>query len=265
MATKRKALLISLIVGALLCASLLGVTLFYYYQPSRTKSLLEQSISRIAGAVCTIKELSYSLRPLSISAKEISILGHVRGFQLEIPEFTANMSLKGPFGRKTLTFAILALHGFSFSAHQQLALGGVKESGAKPSLFTRLLKTLASALLFRDVKFQAMHVSGGYVSLDLDAAKVTLTDVSASVTPEHLLEITCNGKMEIPSEETVAVSGEIRFSSDQVVSLAHPEVEGALTVQNVSLHTPSIIADDMFIQSRLIYSHSGPLQSSTDG
>jgi hypothetical protein len=255
MATKRKILLISIIVIALFSASLFGVTLFYYYQPSRTKSLLERSISRITGAACTIKELSYSVRPLKIRAEGISILGHVHGFQMEIPELIASMSLKGPFGRKTLTFSIFVLHGFSFTAHQQLSFDETEEFEVKPSLLTGLLKTLGSVFLFRDVKFQAMHVSGGYVSMQLDRVGITLTDVSASATPERLLEITCNGKMEIPSEEMVAVSRQIRFSSDQVVSLAQPEMKGSLTIQSVTLHSPLILADDIFIHSRLIYSH----------
>jgi hypothetical protein len=255
MATKRKILLIALIVGALLSASLLSVPLFYYYQPSKTKSLLEQSISRITGAVCTIRELSYSVRPLNIRAKGISILDHVRGFDMEIPEFLASMSLNGPFGRKTLTFTSFTLHDFSFTARHETSIDQIEESEGNPSLFAGILKALASAFLFRDVKFQAVNVSGGYVSLELDGTRITFTDVSASVTPEHLLEIACNGKMEIPSEETVAVSPQIRFSSDQVLSLAQPEMKGSLTIQGVSFSNPLVLADDVFIQSGIIYSH----------
>jgi hypothetical protein len=255
MATKRKILLIVLIVGALLSASLLGVPLFYYYQPSKTKSLLERSISRITGAVCTIRELSYSVRPLNISAKGISVLDHVNGFDMEIPEFLASISLKGPFGRKTLTFTNFTLHGFSFTARHELGVHQIEESESNPSLFARLFKTLASAFFSRDVKFQAMHVSGGYVSLNLDGTRITLTDLSASVTPEHLLEIACNGKAEIPSEETVAVSRQIRFSAGQVLSLAQPEIKGSLTIQGVSFSSPLVLADDVLIRSGVIYSH----------
>jgi hypothetical protein len=255
MATKRKILLIVLIVGALLSASLLGVPLFYYYQPSKTKSLLEQSISRATGGVCTIRELSYSVRPLNIRAKGISILDHVRGFDMEMPEFLASMSLKGPFGRKTLTFTSFTLHGFSFTARHEMRIDQIEEPEESSSLFARLLKTLASAFLFRDVKFQAMDVSGGYVSLDLDGTRITLTDVSASVTPEHLLEIACNGKVEIPSEETAAASRQIRFSAGQVLSFAQPEMKGSLTIQGGSFSTPLVLADDVFIQSGIIYSH----------
>jgi hypothetical protein len=255
MAAKRKILLIVLIAGALLSATLLSVPLFYYYQPSKTKSLLEQSISIITGAVCTIRELSYSVSPLEVRAKGISVLDHIHGFDLEIPEFLASMSLKGPFGRKTLTFTSFTLQDFSFTARPEMGIGQSEESEGNPSLLARLLKALASAFLFKDVKFQAMHVSDGYISLDLDGPRATFTDVTASVTPDHLLEIVCSGKVEIPSEEIVAVGRQVRLSSDQVLSLVQPEIEGSLTIQGVSFSNPLIVADDVFIRSGIVYSH----------
>src|SRR4030042_2195632 len=151
----------------LVSASLVSAALFYYYRPTKTKTLVEESISRMTETVCTIEELSYSVHPPTVRAKGVLLVGHIQGFLLEIPELSAGISLRGPFGQKTLTVTHLRVNGFSLSTHQEMTLEKIKAPQESVPFFGRVLKTLAALLLFRQISIEAMQMSEGHVVADL--------------------------------------------------------------------------------------------------
>jgi hypothetical protein len=67
MKVKKILVYLSLII-LFFAASLFGTILYLYYHPSTLKPFIEASISRSTGSAFTIKELSYSIKPLRIRA-----------------------------------------------------------------------------------------------------------------------------------------------------------------------------------------------------
>ena len=210
----------------LVSASLVSAALFYYYRPAKTKTLVEESISSITGTVCTIEELSYSVRPPTVRAKGVLLVGHIQGFLLEIPELSAGISLRGPFGQKTLTITHLRVNGFSLSAHQEMTLEKIQAPQESLPFLGHVLKTLVASLLFREISIEAMQMSEGHVVAEFGDTKVTLNSVRGGTTPDHLLEIACEAKVEWPSQESELLAQEIRLTSDRVLTLEGPEMMG---------------------------------------
>jgi hypothetical protein len=237
----------------LVSASLVSAALFYYYRPAKTKTLIEESISRITGTVCTIEELSYSVRPPTVRAKGVLLVGHMQGLLLEIPELSAGISFRGPFGHKTLTITHLKVNGFSLSTHQEMTLEKIQAPQESLPFFGHVLKTLVASLLFREISIEAMQMSEGHVVAEFGDTKVTLNSVRGGTTQDHLLEIACEAKVEWPSQDSELLAQEISLTSDRVLTLEGPEMMGDLKASKVRFEHPDISLADVTIESKLIY------------
>lgn len=253
MGRKKKLFLFLFGFALLVSASLLSAALFYYYRPAKTKALIEESISRITGTVCTIEELSYSMRPPTVRAKGVLLVGHIQGFLLEIPELSAGIALRGPFGQKTLTITHLTANGFSLSTNQEMTFEKTQAPQESVLFFGHILKTLVRSLLFREISIEAMQMSEGHVVAELGDIKITLNSVRAGTTADHLLEIACEAKVEWPSQEIALLAQEIFLTSDQVLPLEGPGMMGDLKASKVRFEHPEISLDDFTIGSKLIY------------
>ncbi len=253
MGKTKKLFLILLGFGVLACASLLSAVLYYYYQPAKTKALLEESISGITGAVCTINELSYSAWPPKVKAKGVLLVGHIQGFLMEIPELSAGIALKGRFGQKALTITHLRINGFSFRTLQEVTFEKIQEHEEGFPFLRRILKMLATSLLFREISIEAMQMSEGHVTAEFDGIKITLNSVRGGTTPDDLLEIACDARVEWPSQKIVLVAQEIYLTSEQVVALADPQMKGAFKALKARFEHPAISSDGFTIESKLVY------------
>ncbi len=119
--------------------------------------------------------------------------------------------------------------------------------------FGRVLKTLVALLLFREISIEAMQMSEGHVVAEFGDTKVTLNSVRGGTTPDHLLEIACEAKVEWPSQDSELLAQEIRLTSDRVLTLEGPEMMGELKASKVRFEHPDISLVDFTIESKLIY------------
>jgi hypothetical protein len=85
----------------------------YYSNPSKLKHLAENALSGFTGTECSIREISYSQKPLIIRLKGIQLIEHLQGFYLEIPEISAVISIQGGLGQRNLIVEDLRVNGFT--------------------------------------------------------------------------------------------------------------------------------------------------------
>jgi len=142
MSRKRK-FLILLGLGLVLALCTGAAVVFYYAEsPDALKALIERSISRATGTQCTISEFAYSLNPLSLRARGIQLVDHVKRFQLDVAELVTELSLQGPFTRRSLVVKRLTLQGLSLNTHHASSLSETVEKPSTPGFFGRLARGL---------------------------------------------------------------------------------------------------------------------------
>lgn len=219
------------IVCLLIMASFSGIILYYYYHPSSIKSLIEKSISRSTGTSFTIKNLSYSVKPLKIRAKGITFkpAGKQHGFYLEIPDFKADIALEGTFWHKTLTFKSLNINGISFRLSEKSKLPEITTKVESPSFFTRIFKGMTALFLFRDVKLQAAEIINSDIAL-------------------YLRDKTF--RIAVPC---------LHITTDRPISPVDPQIGFLLTAQEVSIHGPEGNINNMEVKAGLIYDHKNKM------
>ena len=220
------------IAGFLIVTFFCGIILYYYYHhPSSIKSLIEKSISRSTGTSFTIKNLSYSLKPLKIRAKGITFkpAGKQHGFYLEIPDFNADITLEGAFGHKILTLKKLKINGFSFRLSERTIMPEISTKAESPSFFAKLLKGLTALFLFRDIKFQAAEVINSDIALNLG-------DQVVQVIAPHL-----------------------HITTDRPVSLVDQQIGLILTAKGASIHGPVGNINNMEVKAGLKYNHKNKM------
>jgi len=165
MRVTKKIILSLLICIFLLLTSLCGTILYYHYNPHQIKSLIERSISASTGILCTVKNLSYTTKPLSIKTEGITLKPgkHQQGFNLEIPNLKVDLTLEGPFGQKSLILKSLKIDGFSCNLSEKMILTQATKEKAGTSFFSNTFRRLVAFFLFRDIKLQEVEVVNGKI------------------------------------------------------------------------------------------------------
>jgi hypothetical protein len=246
-----------LIILLLFLASLTGIILYYYHHPSEIKSLVEKTISRSTGTSLTIKTLSYALKPLSFSAEEIMLEpdGGPRDFLMEIPALKADLSLKGPFGRRTLIFKNLSVDGFSLHLSKGVRLPKMEQEEKRPSILARILRSAVAVLLFRDMQFEAATLVRGEMRAQLKNQILKVDAITADLSPDHLIEISCSAEMHWPSQKMTLFAPHLRIATDHKVSFVKPQIKGTMTARKATLLSPNADVKEMEAKAQLTYSH----------
>jgi hypothetical protein len=257
MKTRNKILIIFCLLVVLFLASL-GVACFYLYtHPSAVKPFIEKTVSRTTETTCTIKTLSYSLKPLSLRASGITLrpLGGRQGLYLHIPHLHAVMDLVGPFGHKTLTFKSLKIEGFSSQMTEKAMLPGMKLQEKHPSFFARILKGTVALFLFQDVAFQAAEVVNGHVVAEFGDINVKADEIHATLNSEHQIAVSASIQMKDPSQNPILTAPQVHLTTDRAISLVDPEIVATLTARNATYQSPQVGVESMQAKAELTYSH----------
>ena len=238
-----KKILLAVSATVLLLLIVLAGTLFYFYRhPASVKPFIESTISRTAGAAFTIDKLAYSLKPLQVRAEGIRLAPgkDLKGVSLSIPSFVADMELEGPFNGKRLVFKVLKVNGFSLEVSQDLSLPQLKPEKQDISWMAGTIGRLFAFLVFRDVKFQAAEISGGHISGRLADQALEVDEIRASLTPERLIEITCNARFDSASLDIHLNAPQVRITTDQALSLVDPEIKAHIAVIGIAVKSPTL-------------------------
>jgi hypothetical protein len=258
MKVKRKILLTFFIIVLLFIASLCGIGLYFYHHPALVKTFIEKSIARTTHTSFKIEKLSYSLKPLSIRAEGILFepgKDH-RGFHLEIPELTADMTLEGAFGNKSLTFKKLEIAGFSCRGSHDMILPKIESKTKTPSLIVSVVKRLAAFFLFRDIRFQAAQISNGHILAQTEEQTVRISNINAHLNTDHLVEISCGALFLWPSREIRFTAPHLLITTDRAISLVNPEMRCHLTGKEADFQSPDANVKSMGVMAKIIFNRT---------
>ena len=257
MKTRNKILIALCLLILLFLASLCFACLYLYYNPSATKPFIEKTISRTTQTTCTIKTLSYSLKPLSLHAVDVTLrpMENEGPFHLRIRDLQAVMDLLGPFGRKTLNFKSLKIEGFSFQFREKATLPGleVKEKGA--SFVARILKWVVALFIFQDVTFQAAEVVNGHVTAEFEDKTLRADEIHGELNSEHQIAVSGSIQMKSPSQDLIITAPQVHVTTDGAFSLVAPEIMGTLTAKNATYQSHKVRIEEIEARAELTYSH----------
>jgi len=258
MKIKRKILLTFFIIVLLFLASLCGISLYYYHHPVAVKAFIEKSIARTTHTSFKIEKLSYSIKPLRIRAEGIMFepgKDH-RGFHLEIPELTADMTLEGAFGSKSLTFKKLKIDGFSCRVSHDMVLPKIESKTTPSSSLVSVVKRLAAFFLFRDIRFQAAQISNGHILAQTGEQTVRISNINAHLNTDHLVEISCEGQFLWPSREIRFTAPHLLITTDRAISLVDPEMRCHLTAKKAAFQSPDANVKSMGVMAKVIFNRT---------
>jgi hypothetical protein len=253
MSKKRKVLILLALTLLLAFCTAVTVVLYYVESPGKLKALVEGSISRATGSECSIRELSYSLNPLSIHARGIQLIDHVQWFHLEIPELVTNLSLQGPFTRRSLVVNHLTITGPSLSTYRSSTLTETADKPAAPGFLGRLARRLVALLLFRDVQVNEAELTGGRVSSETGEQNLTLSGIDLSLNSDKSLEISCYGRLQSSSVDMQVSMPHLRLTADSAISIVDPEIRVSLKSEKMTVTTPRVKAESLSVEAKAVY------------
>jgi hypothetical protein len=253
MSKKRRILvLVGLTLLLALCTAV-TVVLYYVESPGKLKTLIEQSISRATGTECSIRELSYSLNPLFIHARGIQLIDHVRRSCLDIPELVTNLSLQGPFTRRSLVVKHLAITGLSLSTDRSFSLTETVDKPVVPDFFGRLARGLVALLLFRDIQVNEAELTGGRVSSEMGEQTLTMSGIHLSLNPDKSLQIACTGRLRWPSVDMEVTMPNLRLTADRAISIVDREIRISLKSEEMTVTAPRGKAESLSGEAQVVY------------
>jgi hypothetical protein len=187
MSKRLRILLILGLVAILGLAALTGLGYSYYANPSKLKHLAENALSGFTGTDCSIREISYSQKPLIIRLKGIELIEPLQGFYLEIPEISAGISIQGRLGQRNLVVEDLRVNGFTLKMTEAWDLPRLVRDSRKPPLFRRILGSLFSFFVFKDMTLHEAGVNDGYVVGQWGGHTITVNGLHANLSPDRML------------------------------------------------------------------------------
>lgn len=257
MKTRKKILIGLFLLVLLFLVSLCIATLYLYYNPSAVKPFIEKTVSRSTQTACTIKTLSYSLKPLTLHATGITLrpMDNHQALHLQIQDLHAVMELLGPFGRRTLTFKILKIKGFSCQVTGKSPLPGLKPKGRGPSLFSRILGWVVARFIFRDITFQAAEMVNGHVTAEFEDATLIADEIHGELNSEHQIALSASLQMKDPSQNLIFTAPQVQLKTHRAISLVDPEIMGTLTAKDATYKNHRVSMEDIEAKVEFTYSH----------
>jgi len=253
MSRKRK-FFILLGLGLVLALCTGAAVVFYYAEsPDALKALIERSISRATGTQCTISEFAYSLNPLSLRARGIQLVDHVQRFQLDVAELVTELSLQGPFTRRSLVVKRLTLQGLSLNTHHASSLSETVEKPSTPGFFGRLARGLMALVLFRDIQVDHAELSGGHVNSEKGEQILRMSGIHLSLDEAKSLQVSCHGLLRWPSEEMELTMPHLRLTADRTFSIVDPEIRMTLKAWDMTFATRHGKAENLSGETEVLY------------
>ena len=252
MKVKKKIALAACIFFLLFVTSAAITALYYYTHPTAIKGLIERTVSGSTGTSFTVKDLSYSFNPLRISARGVSFRPRAdqRGFSLEIPGLSANMSLEGRFGQKSLVFKKLKVDDFSFRMSQDSRLPMIEQEKRPSSFLGGLLKRLIALFLFKDFRLQGAELARGSIDLQLEDQGVHVRGIHLSLKSDHSVGLSCAVEIKWPARGMSLSVPHLYIETDRAISLVDPEIGYSLTAQRALFECPEARLEDIGIKAQ---------------
>jgi hypothetical protein len=236
MTRKRKILYSLSLITLLSILVLAGSLLYLYHHPQKIKSLVVKAVSSSTGMVCGIDKLTYSLSPMTVVAKGVSLNSSdpVMGLELHIPSLRADLALDGPFSQRTLVIKMLKVKGPSMAFSEKIVMPMLMPGTSEPSVLKEFLIGLFGLLMFRDIQFRGGAISHGSLDADLQDLKIRAKEVEALFSKEQPLTATCRLDISWPSMQIRRLASEL--------SIRTPSFKKTPNRYHIKAHNTSLAA-----------------------
>jgi hypothetical protein len=242
------------LAGACLIALIL-VGGYLYRHPSRLKDLAAEHLSHLTGVTVTVGELSYSLNPLELRARDIDArpTDGRNGFELKLGSIAADARITGPFGRRTFVIEHLRIEDFTALVKTDTRLPAALSEAASPSFGGRLIRQVVGFFLISDIAWSSMEADNGRLTIIGDTTQLVLDGLRLESEAADRIDV--RGRMlesRIGADTQAAVAG-YRIHLE---STAHPEtgsIAGEVLLSGGRISGSPFSADGITAAIRLIY------------
>ena len=257
MKTKRKILWASCAVVLLLVCISGGLIWYAYSHPLLIKTWVEKWVSRSTGATLTIGKLEYSVDPLRIQAKGVRFTPgeKLRGFDLYLPDVSAEFFLEGSFGNRVLVCKSITLPSFSGRMGADATLFQGDDSSFISSSSGGILSRLISIFLFRDIKIQQIAIANGQMDVEAGDLNIRLNKIQSNLNAKHAVELLCSIHAEWPVKKMKLTIPLVSLKTDGPVSLGDSGTRFRLNLENGGLESPEGIVHDLSVKANLLYQY----------
>jgi hypothetical protein len=226
MSLRQKATLACAVILLFLLVIGVSAVVYIYHHPQTLKAFLEESFARTTGASLSIDKLTYSLKPLHVTAEGIIVKhGEARHqLEVELSAVDASMALKGPLGRRTLIVENLTIEGLGFRLPETGTLPQPPRGPTSLSWSSRVARQAVAYLLFKEIELQAVLMSDGDIQGRVGTYDVHLHDLVARRTAEGLLIINGGLRSRSAATERNLTARKIAVSTDRAISLVDPQI-----------------------------------------
>ncbi len=245
-------------IALLVLACLLAVLYYYWQHPSAIKSQIEKSLSVATGTSLTLGELSFSLSPLRVHARDIKVSPGktTGGFELTVPELVGHFSLSGPFGHKALSIEKIDVTNPSLSVFSDLSFPPTIWKPTGSSYLGRIMKLLAAYLIFREIRFQAAEAVNGTIVFRSADEQADVTQLNARLFGNSQWEVSCSAEINVLSKKLRFLAPQIHLRTDPPDAKGAPRsstITGQLDIPAGSIQGPDSHLGDMTLRITLAY------------
>jgi hypothetical protein len=240
--------------GACLIALLL-VGAYFYRHPSRAKDIAAEQMSNLTGVAITVGELSYSLNPLHLQARDIELrpADGRNGFELRLGSIEVDARITGPFGRRTLVVENLRVENFSVLANTDTRLPTALSEAASSSYAGRLVRQVVGFFLISDIAWSSLEADNGRLTIIGDATQLMLDGLRLE--SDAAGRIDARGRMlesRIGAETQVAVA-DYRIHLEPTDHTETGSIAGEVVVSGGRIFGSQFSAEDITAAIRLAY------------
>jgi hypothetical protein len=228
---------------------------YLYRHPSEVKDLAAEQISNLTGVAVTAGELSYSLNPLHLRARNIDVrpTDGRNDFDLQLGSITVDARITGPFGRRTLVVEHLRLEDFSGHVKTDARLPAALSEAASPSFIGRLARQVLGFFLISDIAWSSLEADNGRLTIIGDATQMVLDGLR--VESDAADRIDARGRLlesRIGADTHVAVA-DYRIHLEPTARTETGSIDGEVVLSGGRISGSPFNADDITAAIRLIY------------
>ena len=250
----KKTFIITALSGLVLLILAGGLLLYLWHHPPVLKSLLERHVARSLGYPVRMDRLSYSLRPLQVRVDGLSVGSRTgeSGLHLQIANLSLGMERQGEFGDKTLILSP-DLSGVSIIVSPTFKPGNWLDLERSPSFWSRLMTEATAFLLFDQVRIESVSLEQGRFQGDYAGIQAELRGISARLTPENRLVLSCRAELGLPARDIQLHLPALELSTPDGFSWSESVFTGRCRFARGRLSSPDLEAADLELELDGVY------------
>ena len=198
----------------LLLGVLLGSLLFYLARnPSLVKQFAVEHAAGILDLDIEIRELDWGLDPLRVEARGIAVSStgpESEGFHVGLDGISAEMSLEGEFGDRTLVVHTVSIQSPELHLSDQTVFALPPADSGEPSWAARAAGAVFNRAAFRRVRMEEAVLSGGRAVLTTGSMKAEIKAVDARLSSSGDLSASCSASIDLTDSGSSVTLPDIR-------------------------------------------------------